>query len=141
MTIEQAHELANVVIKGEGGAVGITEDPFALRWWMIAGPEVSRLVTEYEESVEPNEVSSDLKHVEQRQKSQITLMEQVNKLHTVIQEMGSPFQEESDELLSLDTNIVTQSNAAEAIATYHLDGRLRFSKFISVLDSDEKSSL
>ena len=50
MAIDQAHEQANAVIKGEGGAIGVTdftEDPSALRTWMVAGPEVSRLATEY----------------------------------------------------------------------------------------------
>ena len=47
MAIDQAHEQANAVIKGEGGAIGVTEDPSALRRWMVAGPKVSRLATEY----------------------------------------------------------------------------------------------
>ena len=47
MANDQAHDQANAVIKGEGGAIGVTEDPSALRRWMVAGPEVSRLATEY----------------------------------------------------------------------------------------------
>ena len=47
MAIDQAHEQANAVIKGEGGAIGVTEDPSALRRWILAGPEVSLLATEY----------------------------------------------------------------------------------------------
>ena len=31
MAIDQAHEQANAVIKSDGGAVGITDDPSALR--------------------------------------------------------------------------------------------------------------
>ena len=48
VAIDQAHEQANAVIKGDGGAIGMTEDPSALRRWMIAGPEVSHLVDQYE---------------------------------------------------------------------------------------------
>ena len=48
MVIDQTHEQANAVIKGEGGAIGVTEDPSALRQWIVAGPEVSRLATVYE---------------------------------------------------------------------------------------------
>jgi len=40
MAIDQVHEQANAVIKGDGGAVGITEDPSALRRWMVAGRTV-----------------------------------------------------------------------------------------------------
>ena len=31
MAIDQAHEQANGIIKADGGAIGITEDPSALR--------------------------------------------------------------------------------------------------------------
>ena len=48
MSIDQAHEQANAVVKGDGGAIGLTEDPSALRRWMVAGPEVSHLVSQYE---------------------------------------------------------------------------------------------
>ncbi|KAK3860098.1 hypothetical protein Pcinc_033830 [Petrolisthes cinctipes] len=47
MAIDQAHEQANAVITAEG-ASGVTEDPSALRRWMIAGPEVTHLVAQYE---------------------------------------------------------------------------------------------
>ena len=30
------------------GAIVVTEDPSALRRWMVAGPEVKRLVAEYD---------------------------------------------------------------------------------------------
>ena len=40
MVIDQAHEQANAIIKGDGGAISITEDPSALRRWMVAGQHV-----------------------------------------------------------------------------------------------------
>ena len=46
MAIDQAHEQANAVIKDEGGAMGIKEDPSAVRSWMVAGPEINRLAAE-----------------------------------------------------------------------------------------------
>ena len=48
MPIDQAHEQANAVIKGEGGAIGVTGDPSALRRWKVTGSKVSLLATEYE---------------------------------------------------------------------------------------------
>ena len=51
IAIDQAHGRANAVIKGEGGTIGVTEDPSALRRWMVAWPEVSRLATEYEKCI------------------------------------------------------------------------------------------
>ncbi len=48
LALDQSHEQANAIIKADGGAIGLTEDPSALRRWMVAGPEVSRLVALYE---------------------------------------------------------------------------------------------
>ena len=48
LAIDQAHEHNNAMIKGEGGAVGLTEDESALQRWMVTGPEVSSLVARYE---------------------------------------------------------------------------------------------
>ena len=45
IALDQVHEENNAVIKGDGG---LTEDPGALRTWMVAGPEVSRLIAGYE---------------------------------------------------------------------------------------------
>ena len=41
MAIDQCHELNNAMIKGTGGAVGLTDNPGALRRWMVAGPKSS----------------------------------------------------------------------------------------------------
>lgn len=40
---------AHAVVNGEGGAVGLTDSPDALLRWMVSGPEVSRMVEEFEE--------------------------------------------------------------------------------------------
>jgi hypothetical protein len=37
MVIDQAHEQSNAVVKGDGGAIGLTEDSATLRRWMVAG--------------------------------------------------------------------------------------------------------
>ena len=55
IAIDQAHEQANAVIKTDVGAIGVSEDPSALGRWMIAGPEVSQLVAQYEIASEAKE--------------------------------------------------------------------------------------
>jgi len=37
--IDQGYEQNNEMIKGSGGAVGVTENLTAFRRWMVAGPE------------------------------------------------------------------------------------------------------
>ena len=47
--IDQAHEQNNALIKGDGGAVGVTDNPSALLRWMIAGPEVAMAIEEFQD--------------------------------------------------------------------------------------------
>lgn len=50
IVLDQVHEQVNAEVKGEGGAVGLAENPAALRRWMVSGPEISRMVQEFEGS-------------------------------------------------------------------------------------------
>ena len=52
MAIDQAHEQHHTVTKGEDGHIALTEDPAALWRWMVAGPELSRMVNENEHNTE-----------------------------------------------------------------------------------------
>ena len=61
MAIDQAHEQANTV----GVAIGVTEDPSALRRWMVAGPEVCHLVSEYEAASGAKDATVNTNHHEQ----------------------------------------------------------------------------
>lgn len=45
VAIDQAHEQVNAIIMSNEGAIGVTEDPSALRIWIITAPEVTHLVT------------------------------------------------------------------------------------------------
>ena len=45
IVIDQAHEQNNAMVKGEGGAADLTENPSALRRWMLS--EMARLVNRF----------------------------------------------------------------------------------------------
>ena len=42
MSIDQAHEQNNALVKGSGGAIGLMQNPVAFRKWLLAGPEQAR---------------------------------------------------------------------------------------------------
>lgn len=46
---DQIHEQQNAIVKGDGGIIGITENEGALRRWLVAGPEIARILTEFED--------------------------------------------------------------------------------------------
>ena len=55
IAIDQAHEQNNACVKGDRGAVGLTQNPTALRRWMVSGPEMARLIEEFHTSLEKPE--------------------------------------------------------------------------------------
>ena len=136
LAIGQAHEQANAVIKADGGAIGVTEDPSALIRWMVAGPEVNQLVAQYEIASETKETVVHTNHHEQTPKVQQVFLERVDQLFQVFTDMGDPFKEESRELHSLDTNDIAHPSAAELIFTHHIRGKTRFVEFMDGLESE-----
>ena len=137
MAIDQAHEQANAVIKGEGGAIGVTEDPSALRRWMVAGPEVSRLATEFEIVSEAKDANEKVRHHEQTARAERQFYEKVGRLYSVMKEMGNPFQEETADLLTLDTKIIATPDSGNMVTSHYKTGQSRFKAFIGGLDKGD----
>ena len=71
VAIDQAHEQNNASVKGDGGAVGLTENPAALRRWKVSGPEMARLIVELEVSTMKRK-KTDFRHHEQTKHAQMT---------------------------------------------------------------------
>ena len=72
MAIDQAQEQNNASVKGDGGAVGLTENPAALQCWMVSGPEMARVIGEFE-SVTEERKKTDTRHHEQSKHAQMAL--------------------------------------------------------------------
>ena len=63
MALDQAHELNNGLVKGSGGAIGLTGNPGAYKHWMVAGPEIARITTEFEEqAIKQQDDYGDMQH-------------------------------------------------------------------------------
>jgi len=93
--IDQAHEQNNELVKGSGGAVGLTENPKAFKWWMVAGPEQARLLAEFEDQRGM--------HHEQSLSAQNLFKKHSNSLYETIMNMGNPFMDDCPKLLALDS--------------------------------------
>ena len=102
IALNHAHEQKNAAaIKGDGGAVGLTESPSALRRWMIGEPEIAHMVKEFEEQSIPEKKKS-AKHHEQVLSTQNAFFKDVTSLVNSIDQLGIPFKEDSGDLLSMD---------------------------------------
>ena len=103
MAIDQAHEQENEKVKGEGGAVGITEDPAGLLRWMVAGPEVARVVHEFMAHQEGILNGKEHPHHDQSPSIQRAFYLDMKSNSECMRDMGNPFTEETGELVALDT--------------------------------------
>ena len=132
--MDQAHEQNNKCVKEDGGAVGLTESPSQLLRWMVSGPELARIIGEFETSVE-NIVGSEiklpaLKHHEQARSRQIAFNREVQSLTSTIEGMGNPFTETSGDMLVLDTRQIVDG-VKETVNCVEDVGEKQFNDFVS----------
>lgn len=92
MPIDQAHLQNNDMVKGKGGAIGLTENPAAFRWWMVAGPEQARVLIDFKSQIDSATNSSHLHH-KQNTACQNRFQKHDSDLCHTISYMGNPFQD------------------------------------------------
>ena len=137
MAIDQAHEQCNASVKGDGGAVGLTDDEHALRRWMVAGPEVARVISEFENQTK---VSSNLNHHEQTESMQATFRNEVSALLATFEELGSPFSDDCGDLVVLHSRGVVPCSAND-IARIKVTGEEQYEEFIKSRFVDKSTSI
>ena len=94
---DQAHEQNNKIIKDDGGAIGILHSPKALMRWMVGGPEVARMISQYNESMKDDPDSRS--HHENTVAFEKRFRKDVRALVEAFEKEGNPFEEEDDVLL------------------------------------------
>ena len=127
--IDQAHEQNNACVKGDGGAVGLTDNLSALRRWMIAGPEVARVIGEFENSDLQENRRVDTHHHDQTASVQTSFARDVRSLVTVVEELGNPFEEKSQDLLVLDTKEIADPAVVKTVSNAKCIGHDQFDAF------------
>ena len=130
MPIDQAHEQNNELVKGSGGAVGLTENPSAFRRWMVAGPEQARILTEFESLFLESEEHNSQQH-EQGHSTQQLFKKQVNSLAEVISSMGNPFLDDCPELLILDTRNYASDAVVPTVQTIEELGATKYHQYMT----------
>ena len=145
MAIDHAHEQNNKTVKGDGGVIGLTENSAQLLKWMLSGPEIARLINEFQDNIDivkGRELEfQDNRHNEQTQSTQNNFKKQVKKLCDVIEEMGNPFKEESNDLLTLGTQDIVGSGVVETVRNVVTIGKEQFDVFLNDRIIERKTSL
>ena len=127
---DQAHEQNNASVKGDGGAVGLTENPATLRRWMVTGPEMARLIGEFEVSTMKKK-KTDFRHHEQTKHAQMTFGRDMTSLTAVIEEMGYPFAENSNDLLVLDSRDLADPAVSDTLRQIKSLGQEQYDTYVN----------
>ena len=127
MALDQTHEQSNAVIKGDGGAVGLTENTSALTRWTMAGPEISRMIEEYE--MLQSTANTSPRHHDQYPAVQLKFQREVTQLISVISDLGNPFTEDRGNLLTIDTKEIMDQVVVESVKQVIKLGKEQYSKF------------
>ena len=116
----------NACIKGDGGVVGLTDDPNGLQRWLIAGLEVARAIGEFQDAMEPvhkdnTEEPLESKHHEENESWQKLFVKDVRSLTSSIEELGNPFEEDSK-----DTRQIADISVMETVRLAYKVGNDQF---------------
>ena len=123
--LDQAHVQNNAYVNGDGGAIGLTDNAAALRRWMVAGPEVARVIVEFEDFNMHPRNQEETRHHEETPSVQNTFARDV----AVIEELGNPFEEDSQDLLVLDTKEIADPAVIETVRNAKQIGQYQFEAF------------
>jgi len=124
--VDHAHEQNNAAVKSTGGAIGLTQDPSALRRWTIAGPEVTRLLSEFEGKKE----KQPGQHHEMYPKFQRNFFERCAALKDSFLQNENPFLVKGCDLLTIDTRTVVKETGIESLNNLERHGMEMLQNFV-----------
>jgi hypothetical protein len=131
IAIDHGHEQNNGTMKEDGGIIGLTQDSEALLRWAVAGPELVRVISEFESSIiGKTEESTSTNHHEQTKASQKRFATQVTNLVGVMEGLGNPFEEESADLIRLHSRDIMAQDAVECLTTIKFRGQEQYNMFL-----------
>ena len=110
--------------------MGLTENPAALRRRMVSGPEMARLIGEFEVSTKKRK-KTDFRHQGQTKHAQMTFGRDITSLTDVIEDMGNPFAENSKDLLVLDSRDLADPAVIDTLRRIKSLGQEQYDTYVN----------
>ena len=108
----------------------LTDNLSALCRWMVAGPEIARVIEEFQDQNQHRRrQTADTHHHDQTPSVQASFVNAVRSLVGVIEEMGNPFEQESQDVFKLDTKKIVHPAAVETVMNVKRTGQEQFEAF------------
>ena len=129
--LDQAHEQNNAVIKGDGGAIGLLDNPSALKRWMLAEPENAQPLPDFPmHSLFDKERPNLQNHHEEQPYFQKMFLRKAQALREAFEDIGNSFLENGQELFALDIGAVMEKDCVEAVMNVKKSGFCQFEQFV-----------
>ena len=114
--------------------MGLTESSVQILRWMVSGPEIARLIAEFEsmqDAIKTNQSKGpDVHHHEQVKGVQERFQTQVKALVEAMETLGNPFKEDSVDLLVLDTKEIANEQVVATVNEIEKAGQHQFQVFV-----------
>ena len=123
---DQAHEQSNKSLQTHGGAVGLK--PEALTLFMLAGPDCTRVIKEFEAVNDPP--LSSTAHHEEGHSFQLKFQKDVLSFIKVVEQLGNPFLATSQELIVLDKQNVMEQAVATSLSQIREAGQTLHAAYV-----------
>ena len=137
IALDYAREQVNAIVKGDGSAVGLTENPAAVSRCMVAGPEVTRMVEEFESNVTKSDSRND--HGETQGVQSVFANDVLNVISST-EEFGNPFMEQGKEL-AIQTKGIMSKDVADTVRTVEKLGNEQFQTFMKERFTDRSTPI
>ena len=111
--------------------IGLTENPQAMRRWMLATSEVIRITDEFEKDITHHTSNSEsTKHHEQVLNVQTAFQNHVLSLSNTMKEMANPFLEDSKDLIALDTKNTLDTSSIDVLNSILDEGKAQYHNYV-----------
>ena len=125
---DQTHEQQNKELKMHGGTLSLSDECVFTKW-AVAGPEIARVITEFEAGMYTRE-NAVLKHHDHSPSVQQRFFAHSKALVIAFQEAGNPFDADSHEVVIIYTREVMPDNVARSIMDAHGEGKKQHADFV-----------
>lgn len=125
---DQSHEQSNKNLQAHGGAVGLYENPEALTLFMLAGPDCTRCIEEFEAVLDTT--TSSTAHHEEASALQTKFRTDVLAFAEVVEQLGNSFHS-SNELVALHTQEIMENEVVTSLRQLQDLGKDLHGKFMS----------
>ena len=113
---DHAHEQNNKIVKGTRGAFGIFDSPTALAKWMIAGPEITRMLENLKNSFN-NEVKGN--DETKLHKNTASFKKMIRKDFEVLKKefsrVGTPFEDDSEQRYTIISRMIMDKSSSQSV--------------------------